>query len=298
MPSFYGKYRGTVTNNRDPKGLGRVQVSAPAVLGEGRRSWAMPSVPYAGPMVGWVAIPPEGANIWVEFEGGHPDYPIWSGCFWGNDEMPHGPAIPEVKLFKTEGMTLRMADGGEQKGFTLTLDSPATTHKLTLTMTDAGIALHYGDSISFQLTNDVIEVVRSDKASIKLTDDAIEIVCGDKTSIKVMPQEIAIDSSPLQIQLLADDKKLTIANGAVQAQFTSDKAVIQQGSAQIQLSPSGIELASSPATIKLSPSGIDAACSAAQITVGASEIELSNGAASVTLSPASVNINNGALEVM
>ena len=33
-------------------------------------------------------IPPVGANVWVEFEGGDPDYPIWSGCFWGTGEVP------------------------------------------------------------------------------------------------------------------------------------------------------------------------------------------------------------------
>ena len=73
--------------------LGRVQVSVPAVLGDGRLSWAMPCVPYAGSQVGFFAIPPVGANVWVEFEGGDPDYPIWSGCFWGTGEVPATPAM-------------------------------------------------------------------------------------------------------------------------------------------------------------------------------------------------------------
>ena len=88
MTQFFGKYRGTVANNIDPQMMGRVQVSVPSVLGEGQLSWAMPCVPYAGSGVGFFAIPPNGANVWVEFEAGDPDYPIWSGCFWGMGEAP------------------------------------------------------------------------------------------------------------------------------------------------------------------------------------------------------------------
>ena len=48
----------------------------------------MPCAPFAGSGVGFFALPPVGANVWVEFEGGDPDYPIWSGCFWGAGEVP------------------------------------------------------------------------------------------------------------------------------------------------------------------------------------------------------------------
>ncbi len=76
---------------------GRIQVSAPAVLGGTHARWAMPCVPYAGPGVGLFAIPPVGANVWVEFEGGDLDYPIWTGCFWGIGEVPAVPAVPQVE---------------------------------------------------------------------------------------------------------------------------------------------------------------------------------------------------------
>ena len=107
MSEFYGKYRGKVENNVDPLQQGRVQVSVPAVLGDGRLSWAMPCAPYAGSQVGFFAVPPVGANIWVEFEAGNPDYPIWSGCFWGSGECPASPALAENKVFKTDAITLR-----------------------------------------------------------------------------------------------------------------------------------------------------------------------------------------------
>ena len=61
MTRFYGKYRGQVVNNLDPMLQGRLQVSCPAVLGDGQLSWAMPCVPYAGSGVGMVFTPPVGA---------------------------------------------------------------------------------------------------------------------------------------------------------------------------------------------------------------------------------------------
>jgi hypothetical protein len=106
----FGKYRGTVANNIDPMLLGRLQVEVPAVLGDNRMNWAMPSVPYAGNQVGMFFIPPVGANIWVEFEAGNPDYPIWSGCFWGTGETPSPTAVPQIKVIKTESTTITLDD--------------------------------------------------------------------------------------------------------------------------------------------------------------------------------------------
>jgi uncharacterized protein involved in type VI secretion and phage assembly len=110
MSQFFGKYRGQVENNIDPQMMGRIQVSVPAVLGEGTLSWAMPCVPFAGSGVGLFLIPPSGANVWVEFEGGDPDYPIWSGCFWGLGEAPAMPAIEQMKVLKTDMGTITVND--------------------------------------------------------------------------------------------------------------------------------------------------------------------------------------------
>ena len=107
---------------------GRVQVSCPAVLGDGTLSWAMPCVPYAGAGVGFFAIPPNGANIWVEFEGGDPDYPIWSGCFWGVGEVPAMPTLPQTKMLKTDAITLKLDDLPGIGGVTLRGRPARRTH--------------------------------------------------------------------------------------------------------------------------------------------------------------------------
>lgn len=110
MADFWGKYRGQVASNIDPMQMARVQVTVPAVLGDGRMSWAMPALPFTGNQVGFFAVPPVGANVWVEFEGGDPDYPIWSGGFWGTGECPANPAVPQLVVLKTDTCTLTLND--------------------------------------------------------------------------------------------------------------------------------------------------------------------------------------------
>jgi len=86
---YYGKYRGLVLNNIDPMQMNRLMVQVPDVGGLIPATWAMPCVPVAGIQNGMVALPMIGSGVWVEFEQGDPDYPIWVGCFWGSaTEVP------------------------------------------------------------------------------------------------------------------------------------------------------------------------------------------------------------------
>lgn len=140
--SFFGKYRGTVTDNQDVMMLGRLQVSVPAVLPSGSQNWAMPCVPYAGSGVGLFALPPVGANVWVEFEGGDPERPIWSGGFWGVGEVPATPALPGMKVLKTDTISMQLSDLPGVGGFKLEVTSPTGT--LSLTMDATGISLSNG----------------------------------------------------------------------------------------------------------------------------------------------------------
>lgn len=164
MP-YFGKYRGKVTGNADPLQQARVQVSCPAILGDGQSSWAMPCVPYAGPGVGLFAIPPVGAEIWVEFEGGDPDYPIWSGCFWGKGDAPATPAIPATKMLKTDGVTLTISDLPGSGGVTLEVSPPLVPAPLTVKLSAAGIELTNGNAsvalsaVSVSINNGALEVI-------------------------------------------------------------------------------------------------------------------------------------------
>jgi uncharacterized protein involved in type VI secretion and phage assembly len=161
MSQFFGKYRGKVENNIDPMQQGRVQVSVPAVLGEGRMSWAMPCSPYAGAGVGLFTVPPTGANVWVEFEGGDPDYPILAGCFWGTGEVPAAPALAEMKVLKTDTATITVNDLPGVGGIKI---ETATGMKIEISVT--GIEISNGMGATIKLMG----------PKVSLNDTALEVI--------------------------------------------------------------------------------------------------------------------------
>lgn len=82
---LYGKYRGFVAANDDPRRAGRLKVRVPALFGSAvLPAWAWPCFPAgtAPPDLATWQPPAVGAKVWVEFEQGDPDHPIWVG-FWG-----------------------------------------------------------------------------------------------------------------------------------------------------------------------------------------------------------------------
>lgn len=172
MQQFFGKYRGKVAANKDALNLGRIQVTVPAVFGEGKQSWAMPCSPYAGKDIGFFTIPPVGTNVWVEFEGGDPDYPIWSGCFWGDNELPEEARVAksdEIIVFKAfanggKGITLRMSSGDE-KGLTIKVDSPVVSQPLKLVFDATGIEISAGR----------LGTIKASPSSVKINDSALEV---------------------------------------------------------------------------------------------------------------------------
>lgn len=161
---FYGKYRGTVENNLDPLQLGRVQVACPAVLGAGSLSWAMPCTPYAGDGVGLFLVPPVGANVWVEFEGGDPALPILGGCFWGVGQVPAAPAVAEIKMLKTEHVTIEASDLPGAGGLTLAAEPPAVALPVEITATSSGVEISTGAAS-----------VSVSKTSVSLNQGALEV---------------------------------------------------------------------------------------------------------------------------
>jgi hypothetical protein len=116
---FYGKFRGTVVNNIDPMFMGRLLVEVPDVLSLAPSSWALPCTPLAGPTgvgMGVYLVPPIGAGVWVEFEKGDPDYPVWVGCRFGStaDVPPLAllglPISPSIVLQTAGQNTILISD--------------------------------------------------------------------------------------------------------------------------------------------------------------------------------------------
>lgn len=157
---FFGKYRGTVINNVDPQQTGRIMAQVPDVLGVSISSWAMPCVPFGGLLAGMVAIPPIGAGVWIEFEQGDLDYPIWTGCYWGQaGELPAlshlaPPGVGSVTLQTTLQNGLLISDvPGPTGGIMI-----KSTTGASIIVNDTGIYIVNGKGASIVLAGPTVTI--------------------------------------------------------------------------------------------------------------------------------------------
>jgi uncharacterized protein involved in type VI secretion and phage assembly len=150
---FYGKYRGVVTDNRDPQQLGRIKATVPDVLGSNDSGWALPCTPYAGNGVGLFLLPPTNASVWMEFEHGDPDYPVWTGCFWASGEVPASPAQPEQKVLKTDAGSITLDDTAGAGGITI-----KSASGMKIAITSSGIEIDDGQGGTIKLQGPKVSI--------------------------------------------------------------------------------------------------------------------------------------------
>lgn len=155
--SYYGKYRGIVADNQDPLMTGRIRATVPDVLGSQQSGWALPCAPFGGPQTGFFAIPVVGAGVWMEFEHGDPEYPVWSGCWWGSAaDMPPtllAPPYQKVMVITSGGQNITLDDTPGAGGITLTT---AGGQKLVLSPT--GVVIDNGMGAKIELSGPQVSV--------------------------------------------------------------------------------------------------------------------------------------------
>jgi uncharacterized protein involved in type VI secretion and phage assembly len=157
---FYGKYRGTVLNNIDPMQQGRILAIVPDVTGPLPSSWAMPCLPLAGINTGLFTVPPIGAGVWIEYEKGDPDHPIWVGGFWGSPaELPVlartvPPAVSGITLQTTLKNGIVISDVPGPTGGILI----QTTTGAMISVSDVGIIISNGKGAIINMTGPTVDI--------------------------------------------------------------------------------------------------------------------------------------------
>lgn len=155
--SFYGKYRGVVTDINDPLMTGRIKATVPDVLGDQESGWALPCAPFGGNQTGFFALPAVGAGVWIEFEHGDPDYPIWSGCWWGSAaEVPPlliAPPYKKLMIVTEGGQKVTLDDTPGVGGITL---ETSGGQKIVLSAT--GVEIDNGMGAKIQMTGPQVSV--------------------------------------------------------------------------------------------------------------------------------------------
>jgi len=276
--TFPAIYRGKVVDNVDPQERGRIRVQVPSILGAEVDSWAMPAEPYAGPNVGFFAMPPIGADVWVQFEAGDLTLPVWTGGYWTTkDDVPVSPASPDVKVFRTEGIFVAhsnyQGDGNPKigtveihKGFTVRVADPILSNSF--------LQLFMG-------VDGVIEINNNDQEIIRMNAQNIQIIKENQSIITLTKPDITLATSPCQMQMLSGSNEIkTQINGS-----------------SIDMTTAGIESKHAAGDINMSDSSIDIKFGGADIALSASGISVTYAGASIQLSPMTVTVNEGALEV-
>ena len=246
---FYGKYRARVVNNHDPEKLGRLQASLdilPAVA----EIWALPSMPYAGKDVGMFIMPPKGAMVWLEFEGGNIDVPIWSGCFWEKPE--DNPAKDMLKapedadktmVFKTEGYACYISKQADDKGYMkVQVEPPVSKYPFML---------HIAKN-QLKLTSDVENKDKKQALTVALNfkdDQSIKLInsVGEnkKQSLVMQGDHITLNYQGGQVDpasLSFSEKGITLNFKESSVKLRNSTSFWEQGNARIDLTNKKINL--------------------------------------------------------
>jgi hypothetical protein len=158
--TFLGKYRGTVINNVDPMQIGRIQAIVPDVSNAVPTSWAMPCLPVSGINTGMFSVPAIGAGVWMEFEHGDPDHPIWVGGYWGSAaEVPAlshtvPPGVPGITLQTTLLNGIVISDvPGPTGGIQLMTKTGAL-----ISISDVGIVISNGKGAVISMVGPAVDI--------------------------------------------------------------------------------------------------------------------------------------------
>jgi len=159
-PRYYGVYRGTVVNNIDPLNMGRILAIVPDVGGLTPTTYAMPCIPIAGKQMGTFMVPQIGAGVWIQFEAGDPDYPVWTGGWWGSAaEVPAlalagVPGDPNYVIQTTLQNAIVVSDlAGPTGGIML-----KSTTGATIIVNDTGIYIQNGKGASIVMTGPTVTI--------------------------------------------------------------------------------------------------------------------------------------------
>jgi uncharacterized protein involved in type VI secretion and phage assembly len=120
---FYGVVIGVVTNNQDPKDMGRVKVKFPWLSESGESNWARVASPMAGKERGLYCLPEVDDEVLVMFEHGSVERPYVVGALWNGKDAP-----PEKNSDKKNNKRLLKS----RSGHVITLDDTEGAEKISI----------------------------------------------------------------------------------------------------------------------------------------------------------------------
>lgn len=199
----FGKYRGFVTNNSDPEKRGRVKLRIPSVMGDQESDWALPCLPFGGLAdQGFFTIPQVDAQVWVEFEEGDPQRPIWTGTFWQQEsDVPAEAALdqPTTRLLKTSsGHILQFDDEDGKEKIRLHHQSEAEItfdEKGSIAITDSN-----GAVLTLNADSNEITVTDANGNALKMTSSGTSVEDSNGNKIEMASAGITLEGQQIVIK--------------------------------------------------------------------------------------------------
>lgn len=202
---YYAKYTGVVVDNQDAQKLGILQVSVPTIFPPDERVPARAALPF-----GHFFVPEVDTRVWVEFEGGDPEFPLWTGVqhsagTWPDEAAASPPTVRAVKTVSGHLLIFDDTDGAES----IILTDGKNAHELRF---DAdGVTLTDGKNG---------HVIVFDSGGVTITDG--------KNS-----HEIAMSSSTVDIKHGGGMAKVTLEASGVKAECGASKLEIGAAMAKV-----------------------------------------------------------------
>lgn len=203
--SYYAKYTGVVVDNQDAQKLGILQVSVPTIFPPEERVPARAALPF-----GQYFVPEVDTRVWVEFEGGDPEFPLWTGVqhaagTWPDEVAKSPPTVRAVKTVSGHLLIFDDTEGGES----IILTDGKNAHELRF------------DADGVKITDGVNgHVIVLDGSGIKLTDG--------KNS-----HEVELSSSAVTVKHGGGTAKVALEQTAVKAECGSSKLELGVATAKL-----------------------------------------------------------------
>jgi len=199
----YGKHRGFVVDNEDPQKRARLLLRIPGLLGDQVTDWALPCLPFGGLAdQGFFSVPENEAQVWVEFEEGDIQRPIWTGTFWQQEgDAPQEAAldVPTTRLFKTPaGHILQFDDEEGAEKFILhhpTEAEMSVDENGSILLTDAG-----GATVTLDASSGELNIEDANGNSMKMTSSGTTVEDANGNKIEMAASGITVEGQQVVVK--------------------------------------------------------------------------------------------------
>lgn len=245
---YYSKYRAKVTDNKDPKKLGRIKVVVPSLFGEDPLpQWVNPvDFRHGGIESGEFFPPEEDQWVLVEFLEGDSRYPVYSGGWIGEDEL--GPEFqhddegaPQVRGYRDKWGNAILFDQTPDKQ-KLSIQTPSHLFILDDTKENEGIYLIHKTGAQFQVDKEgSVKAFSKDGNYVQLNAKDGNVVVGSKDGAIVSMKDnvVVSDSSGKSVVTISKDgvqittgKDLILQSNS--ATLKTGSVVVDTGAAEVK----------------------------------------------------------------